>query len=602
MRRRSQREFFSMVNGNKKLRWVLAAGVAICVARAASAQTAVLTEMYGNGAHAYFAGDFKRAEADLTGAVNGGSQDPRVFYFRGFALLKLGRADEAESDFKAGAKFESEDINHFYPVGRSLERVQGAVRVSLERERSVARAVAYTREQQRNAARYEQYRRAEQHVLRQRPSQEDAAQAAGAAAAPEEEAAPARPTPKVAADAGAGDPFADNAAPAGGDMAAEKPAEQAAEDAFADAPKAAPPAKEAAAPASDDPFAEPPAKAAAPPAMEAEEPPAAAPPAGEPPAAKEEMPAKDPADQADPLSPEQPAAPAKPPAAPAAKPAAESDPFGAEEPAAPAKKPAATEEPAAAEPAAPSPAPAAASPAPAAPATKPAPKAADGDPFSAVEGAPATMPAKGAEGDLFGGADPPAAGAKKAAKPSDAGDPLAEAPVGPAAKPPAVNDPFGADEPFRAPAAKNPGDAVADSAMPGESAAKKPSKIVKKPAPAKIARKGQDDALGAANSGMPANNNPFADDPQQEIDSKTPAPTGAAAKRLARAKAEEEFNNNMGQGGFANPAMANPGMANPGMLNPNMGLGDPNQGIGPGGLPGMAPDGTGIGLNNDPFQ
>ncbi len=114
-----------MIECNAKRCWTLLALSAFCIARDASAQNAVLTEMYGNGAHSYYAGDYQRAAAQLAAAIEGGSQDPRVFYFHGFALMKLGRAGEAEADFKAGAKLESEDINHFYPVARSLERVQG---------------------------------------------------------------------------------------------------------------------------------------------------------------------------------------------------------------------------------------------------------------------------------------------------------------------------------------------------------------------------------------------------------------------------------------------------------------------------------------------
>ncbi len=51
------------------------------------AQEAVLEELYGSGVHKYFSGDYAGADADLTAAVDGGSRDPRVYYFRGLARL-----------------------------------------------------------------------------------------------------------------------------------------------------------------------------------------------------------------------------------------------------------------------------------------------------------------------------------------------------------------------------------------------------------------------------------------------------------------------------------------------------------------------------------
>ena len=62
--------------------------------------------------------------------VEGGSKDPRVFYFRGLTYLKLGRPQDAAMDFRKGAELESKDINRFYNVGKALERVQGSARVN----------------------------------------------------------------------------------------------------------------------------------------------------------------------------------------------------------------------------------------------------------------------------------------------------------------------------------------------------------------------------------------------------------------------------------------------------------------------------------------
>ena len=76
----------------------LLAGGLMCLS-AASAQAqdaAVLGQMYGSGVHAYFSGDYVGAHDQLTLAADGGTVDPRCYYFRGLAYLKLGRQEEAE--------------------------------------------------------------------------------------------------------------------------------------------------------------------------------------------------------------------------------------------------------------------------------------------------------------------------------------------------------------------------------------------------------------------------------------------------------------------------------------------------------------------------
>jgi tetratricopeptide (TPR) repeat protein len=67
-----------------------------------------LAAAYGNGVHGYFAGAYDRAYEDFSSAIEAGSTDPRAWYFRGLAALKLGRSDEAEADFAEGARRESE--------------------------------------------------------------------------------------------------------------------------------------------------------------------------------------------------------------------------------------------------------------------------------------------------------------------------------------------------------------------------------------------------------------------------------------------------------------------------------------------------------------
>lgn len=205
------------------------------------AQDAVLNEFYGSGVHHYFAGHIDQAVSDLTAAIRGGTKDPRAYYFRALAEMQSGQQAQATADLQKGAALESADLNQFYPVGKSLERVQGSARMAVERYRSVARAQALDQQRKRAAVRYEQRRRAEAAVLR---SPVPAAEVEAAKAAASE------PVPKPAEE----DPFADDKAPPTPDS--EMPAADA-EPAAADAPQAEPAADAPAEPAADeDPFAD----------------------------------------------------------------------------------------------------------------------------------------------------------------------------------------------------------------------------------------------------------------------------------------------------------------------------------------------------------
>jgi tetratricopeptide (TPR) repeat protein len=146
---------------------VLVGGLVLFHAAAASAQQAVLGQEYGSGVHSFFAGDYAKAHEQLTAAIAGGSQDPRAFYFRGLAYLNLGRPAEATADFRKGAELESKDVNKFFDVGKSLERVQGAGRLELENYRVAARMTAYEQAERQRKARYEALQREESRVVRE---------------------------------------------------------------------------------------------------------------------------------------------------------------------------------------------------------------------------------------------------------------------------------------------------------------------------------------------------------------------------------------------------------------------------------------------------
>jgi hypothetical protein len=215
--------------------FVLARGVAIAavgIAVAMDVRAAVptieslpLAATYGNGVHSYFAGDYSRTYEDLSQAIEAGTTDPRVWYFRGLAALKLGRLDEAEADFAAGAAREADGVGT-WPVGRSLERVQGCDRLKLERHRVRARVASVVESHRRNELRYLDRERAEPEVLRSRRPTTVRPQAegnpfeeGGAEAVPATEpaaGAPAEEMPEPAAEApAAGDAFGADAGAAG---------------------------------------------------------------------------------------------------------------------------------------------------------------------------------------------------------------------------------------------------------------------------------------------------------------------------------------------------------------------------------------------------
>ena len=119
----------------------------------ATAQDYVLNELYGNGVHAFFSGNYEQALNFLDEAVEEGSRDPRVFYFRALTLDYVGFEEKAKTAFHQGAEMEAADPNVF-PVGRSLERVQGRQRHLLESYRQKSRFAARRKNRLRNRARF----------------------------------------------------------------------------------------------------------------------------------------------------------------------------------------------------------------------------------------------------------------------------------------------------------------------------------------------------------------------------------------------------------------------------------------------------------------
>lgn len=160
--------------------WLRPAVLAVAVAITAGASMAgefagefsgeepgVVRDAIGGGIHAYHAGDFSRAYDDLTAAIEAGTSDPRTYYFRGLAALRLGRTSEADADFASGAEREATS-GSIRRVSLSLERIQGHDRLALERFRARARLGALQREQQAYGRRYSAIEDATGNVRRRR--------------------------------------------------------------------------------------------------------------------------------------------------------------------------------------------------------------------------------------------------------------------------------------------------------------------------------------------------------------------------------------------------------------------------------------------------
>lgn len=133
--------------------WSLVAVVSAGLCNLASAQDP-LDEIYGRAVHHYFRGDTISAEAMLNEVIAAGSQDPRVYFFRGLVMDRNGQTDAAATDFSMGAELEiagKKVVN----VGKALERIQGPHRVELEKARTQARLAARSKVMEMSRARYD---------------------------------------------------------------------------------------------------------------------------------------------------------------------------------------------------------------------------------------------------------------------------------------------------------------------------------------------------------------------------------------------------------------------------------------------------------------
>ena len=171
----------------------------------ASGQDEGAAELYGRGVHAYFAGDYDQAIAWLTESVAKSDLDPRAYYFRGLALANQAGVEAGLDDFAKGADVEVNRTDRpVYDINGALQRVQGSLRLELEKVRLLRAQAAIERQKKRDRIRYEELKRRDDIVLFD----------------------PKRPAPQVKLDlpkpdlGGAQDPFASGLAFTGGKQVA----------------------------------------------------------------------------------------------------------------------------------------------------------------------------------------------------------------------------------------------------------------------------------------------------------------------------------------------------------------------------------------------
>jgi hypothetical protein len=129
--------------------------------------TAAVTDpgqFYSQGVHAYFAGRSAQADELMSRALAVDPTDPRAYYFRGLARLRMGRSQDGRTDLQVGASMEAQQPGRFH-LGQALERVQGGDRLLLERIRREGQTASASASAQRARVRYEQIVDRETHVL-----------------------------------------------------------------------------------------------------------------------------------------------------------------------------------------------------------------------------------------------------------------------------------------------------------------------------------------------------------------------------------------------------------------------------------------------------
>lgn len=238
----------------------LVCGSFLAATHAAAQNSPEFMEVYGRGVHEYFANHTTKAERLFTEVINAGSTDPRVYYFRAMARMRLRRQYEAENDMRMGAAYEARDPGNQHSIGIALQRIQGDQRRTLERFRREARLDRVKQRRLQTQQRYEQLEERGPNVLRrEEPVRlEQLIEPALDLNAPAVDPAPdVRQPPQPAVPTETAKPVQDEPTPTPAVEASPTPAAD--DDIFGDpAPSESPAAPATPAPdAADDPFGQP---------------------------------------------------------------------------------------------------------------------------------------------------------------------------------------------------------------------------------------------------------------------------------------------------------------------------------------------------------
>ena len=93
--------------------------------------------IYGEGVHSFYAGNFQQSYDYLSEVIEIGTDDARVYCFRGLSALRLGSQKMLTTILRKGLPLKPKGNTR--TVSRAAERIQGPDRLLLEQSRSKAR-------------------------------------------------------------------------------------------------------------------------------------------------------------------------------------------------------------------------------------------------------------------------------------------------------------------------------------------------------------------------------------------------------------------------------------------------------------------------------
>ena len=87
----------------------------------------------------------------LSESIEKNGSDPRAYYFRGLALASTSGVQAGLADFTKGADVEVNQADRpVYDINGALQRVQGPLRLELEKVRAATRKAAVERQKKRD--------------------------------------------------------------------------------------------------------------------------------------------------------------------------------------------------------------------------------------------------------------------------------------------------------------------------------------------------------------------------------------------------------------------------------------------------------------------